>query len=266
MQKTDEKRLKLKLIACNVFQREACWCLSKTPHLVDPVFVELGLHVNPAYLRERLQSLIDAEDAQDIRHDAVLLLYGLCGNAAVGLQARRTPIIIPRAHDCATVLLGSAARYEAVFADNPSRPFSSIGYLERGSETYRTEGGYTGGVGDTYEAYVEKYGEDNAKYLWQTLHPIREDEPALFIDVAETSNSEAMARARVRLESDGNQRAWKVESGNIRMIQQLIDGVWPDEEYLVIPPFHSTQGVYDLKQVIAASAAPEVTDRVVNDV
>lgn len=249
-----EKRLKLKLIACNVFQREACWCLSKTPHLVDPVFVELGLHVNPAYLRERLQALIDAEDAQEIRHDAVLLLYGLCGNAGVGLASRRTPLVIPRAHDCATVLLGSAARYEAVFGDNPSRPFSSIGYLERGSETYRTEGGYSGMEGDTYEAYVEKYGEDNAKFIWQTLHPVREDEPALFIDLPETSSPEAMVRARERLEADGTGRTWKVESGNIRMIHNLINGLWPDEEYLVVPPFHVTQGVYDLKNVIAAAA------------
>ena len=254
MQDTNEKRLKLKLIACNVFQREACWCLAKTTHLVDPVFVELGLHVNPAYLRERLQSLIDAEDAQDIRHDAILLLYGLCGNAAVGLQARRTPIIIPRAHDCATVLLGSGERYQAVFGDNPSRPFSSIGYLERGSETYRTEGGYMGGVGDTYESYVAQYGEDNAKYLWQTLHPVREDEPALFIDIPETSNPDALARARARLESDGEGRVWKVEDGNIRMIQHLINGIWPEEEFLVVPPSHVTQGVYDLKNVIAASA------------
>jgi hypothetical protein len=252
----DEKRLKLKLIACNVFQREACWCLAKTPHLVDPLFLELGLHLNPAYLRKRLQALIDDEDAQEIRHDAVLLLYGLCGNAGVGLVSRRTPLVIPRAHDCATVLLGSVARYEAVFGDNPSRPFSSVGYLERGAEAYRTEGGYSGTADDTYEAYLEKYGEENAKFIWQTLHPVREDEPALFIDLPETSSPEAMARARLAADDAG--RAWKVEAGNIRMIRNLIDGIWPDEEYLVVPPFHLTQGVYDLKQVIAASpAAPE---------
>jgi Protein of unknown function (DUF1638) len=250
----NEKRLKLKLIACNVFQREACWCLAKTPHLVDPVFVELGLHVNPAYLRERLQSLIDAEDAQDIRHDAVLLLYGLCGNAAVGLQARRTPLIIPRAHDCATLLLGSATRYQAVFGDNPSCPFSSIGYLERAMETYRTEGGFLSGVGDTYEAYVERYGEDNAKYIWQTLHPVREDEPALFIDLPETSSPDAIARARAKLEQEGGGRGWKVEEGNIRMIQKLIEGDWDDAEYLTVPPFQTVQGVYDLKDVMVATA------------
>jgi len=254
MNEINEKRLKLKLIACNVFQREACWCLSHTPHLVDPVFVELGMHVNPSYLRERLQALIDMEDEQDIRHDAILLLYGLCGNAGVGLVSRRTPLVIPRAHDCATVLLGSVARYEEVFGANPSRPFSSLGYLERGMETYRTEGGFFGTMGDTYETYVERYGEDNAKFIWQTLHPVREDEPALFIDLPETSTPEAMERARVRLEADGAAREWKKEPGNIRMIHQLINGVWPDEEYLQVPPFHVTQGVYDLKQVIAASA------------
>jgi hypothetical protein len=40
------------------------------------------------------------------------------------------------------------------------------------------------------------------------------------------------------------------------MIHQLINGDWPEEEYLLVPPFHVTQGVYDLKQVIAAEAIP----------
>jgi hypothetical protein len=260
MNENSTKRLKLKLIACNVFQREACWCLARTPHLVDPVFVELGLHVNPSHLRERLQTLIDEEDAQDIRHDAILLLYGLCGNAGVGVVSRRTPLVIPRAHDCATILLGSVARYEEVFGSNPSRPFSSLGYLERGMETYRTEGGFFGTTGDTYETYVERYGEDNAKYIWQTLHPVREDEPALFIDLPETSTPEAMERARARLEADGTARKWQQETGSIRMIHQLINGDWPEAEYLVVPPFHLTQGIYDLKQVISATPASSATD------
>jgi hypothetical protein len=65
-----------------------------------------------------------------------------------------------------------------------------------------------------------------------------------------------MERARARLEEDGTARDWKVENGNIRMIHQLINGVWPEEEYLFVPPFHVTQGIYDLKQVIAAEAIP----------
>ena len=244
------KVLHLRLIACNVFQREACWSLAHTPHLVDPEFLELGLHINPARLRERLQARIDAEDASDIRHDAVLLLYGVCGNAAVGLVARRTPLVIPRAHDCATVLLGGVTRYLEVFGSNPSRPFSSIGYLERCTETYRTEGAMGLEAGNTYEDFVEKYGEDNAKYIWQTLHPVYENEPALFIDIPETSSTGAMARAEERLTADG--RGWSVVRGDIGMIRRLIEAHWDAREFLVVPPGETVAGVYDLNEVIRA--------------
>ena len=243
----------LKLIACNVFQREACWCLARTRHLIDPVFLELGLHVNPARLRERLQACIDAEDTGDVRHDAVLLLYGVCGNAGVGLVARRTPLVIPRAHDCSTVLLGGAARYAEVFGDNPSRPFSSVGYLERGAEAYRMEGAGVGGLGGTYEDFVERYGEDNAKYLWQTLHPVREGESALFIDVPETSRADALARAETRLTAEG--RAWSVVQGDIGMVRRMLDGVWAPREFLVVPPGGTVEGVYDMDEVIRAGPA-----------
>jgi len=245
----DKSILHLKLLSCNVFQREACWCLTHTPHLVDPEFIELGLHVNPSRLRERLQAKIDAEDASDIRHDAVLLLYGVCGNAAVGLAARRAPLVIPRAHDCATVLLGGVARYLEVFGDNPSRPFSSIGYLERCLETYRTEGGAGLEAGNTYEDFVEKYGEDNAKYIWQTLHPVYEDQPALFIDIPETSQADAMARAEERLTADG--RGWSVVKGDIGMIHRLIRAEWNPREFLVVPPGATVAGVYDMEKVLA---------------
>ena len=244
------KVLHLKLVACNVFQREACWSLTRTPHLVDPDFVELGMHVQPARLREVLQARIDTEDAGDIRHDALLLLYGVCGNAAVGLTARRTPLVIPRAHDCATVLLGGVKRYLEVFGDNPSRPFSSIGYLERCLETYRTEGGWGQVAGSTYEDFVEKYGEDNAKYIWQTLHPVYADEPALFIDIAETSSACAMARAEERLTADG--RGWSVVKGDIGMIHRLIGAEWNPREFLVVPPGESVAGVYDMDEVVRA--------------
>jgi len=242
------KVLQLKLVACNVFQREACWCLARTPHLVDPEFIELGLHVNPSRLRERLQARIDAADASGIRHDAVLLLYGVCGNAAVGLVARRAPLVIPRAHDCATVLLGGVKRYLEVFGDNPSRPFSSVGYLERCAEAYRTEGGAGLEAGNTYEDFVGKYGEDNAKYIWQTLHPVYDDAPALFIDIPETSRADAMARAEERLTADG--RGWTVVAGDIGMIRRILHAEWDPREFLIVPPGATVAGVYDMEEVL----------------
>ncbi|MCS7049718.1 MAG: DUF1638 domain-containing protein, partial [Verrucomicrobiae bacterium] len=111
--------MRLKLISCNVFQREVCLCLSTTPHVVDVEFTELGEHANSAGLRRFLQSKIDATEASGKPYDAVLLLYGLCGNATAGLRARSRPLVLPRAHDCCTILLGSKERFAEYFKDAP---------------------------------------------------------------------------------------------------------------------------------------------------
>ena len=243
-----------KLLSCSVFQREVCHCLARTPHLVDPEFVELGLHSQPARLREALQARIDAADAGARRYDAILLVYGICGNACVGLRARSAPLVIVRAHDCATVLLGTRARYAEVFGANPSRPFSSRGYLERGADGLRTDGGPSE-MGMTMEDLVEKYGEDNARYIWETLHPVREGEPAIFIDIPETSDPAVLAEAREKLATDG--REFVVEPGAIDLVRNLVDGRWDDASYLVVPPGCATAGVYDFEQVFRA--APRTT-------
>ncbi|RFC47586.1 MAG: Protein of unknown function (DUF1638), partial [Verrucomicrobia bacterium] len=157
----------LKLISCNVFQREASWCIARSPHVIDVEYTELGEHVRSAGLREIIQGKIDATEASGKAYDAILLLFGLCGNATIGLQARRTRLVIPRAHDCCTILLGSRKKFADHFAGAPSTPFSSAGYIERGNYFLRTsdDGAPEVQVGDAYQALVKKYGEDDAKYI-----------------------------------------------------------------------------------------------------
>lgn len=142
--------MRLKLISCAVFKPE----LGET----DAVFVPIGEHAAPERLRARLQAEIDS--AQGV--DAVLLLFGLCGNATAELTARDVPVLIPRAHDCAGILLGGMERWRAVFGERPSRPYRSAGNLEDPLSA---------------ENLTARYGEEEARRLQQELHL----EPPLFI-------------------------------------------------------------------------------------
>ena len=58
-------------------------------------------------------SLQDNLDDVDARTDieAVVLAYGLCGRGTVGLRPLRHQLVIPRAHDCITVFMGSKEAY-----------------------------------------------------------------------------------------------------------------------------------------------------------
>lgn len=246
--------MNLKLLACNVFQREVCACLVRTPNVVDVTFIELGEHEQPSALRELLQRHIDETVANSRRRtDAILLLFGLCGNATVDLVARDVPLIVPRAHDCATLLLGSREAFGRHFGDNPSRPFGCSGYFERGNDqTMRRPGEWDATAGATYRQYVEQYGEENARFIWDELHPPRPDEhEAVYIRVPEADAAGIAARFRQRTEEGG--LAYVELTGSLRLIAGLIDGPWPAEDYLTVQPGQRTVGIYDAERVIGAA-------------
>ena len=242
--------MNLKLISCNVFQREASWCIARSPHVIDVEYTELGEHARSAGLRQLIQSRINATEHSGKKYDAILLLFGLCGNATVGLQARRTPLVIPRAHDCCTILLGSRAKFTEHFGTAPSTPFSSAGYIERGNYFLRTsdEGEASVEMGDGYKVLVEKYGEEDAIYIWQEMHPEHGEQKAVFIDLPQTSHLGYAAEFKAKAAAAGKLAGQL--TGDIRLIANLLNGEWDPKEYLRVPPAGAIEGVYDWDEVM----------------
>lgn len=241
----------LKLIACEVFTREVCHCVARTPHVVDLEFTEKGAHDQSDYLRGLIQAKIDVADSGAREYDAILLGYGLCGNSVVDLVARKTPLVIPRAHDCCTIFLGSREKFKEHFADNPSCPFSSVGYAER-TDSYVHEASLRTFIGldKTFEEYVEKYGEENARYIYETLHPPARDTKIAFIEMPETKHLGYAARIREQAVSEGKEL---VElQGDKRLIEDLLFGRWGEEDFLAVEPGLSVGAVYDWIEIVRA--------------
>ena len=82
--------MRAKLLACATVLEEMRPILSDT---VDVEMFDFGLHLHPEGLRDALQSAVDEAGAD---HDVVLLGYGLCSMAVVGLEANGCTIVIPR--------------------------------------------------------------------------------------------------------------------------------------------------------------------------
>jgi hypothetical protein len=249
----------LKLICCNVFLREACLSIATSPHVVDPDFFELGEHRKPDRLREALQTRIDDTERSAKQYDAILLLYGLCGNATVGLKTTKTRLVLPRAHDCCTILLGSKQRFQEYFGENPSTPFGSVGYLERGQYFVRTDlDDNCIRYGDPYAALVEQYGEDNARYIWDSMHPPGLEaahNKVVFIDVPETAQPGAEERFREQAENEGKD-CLRVD-GSLNLIRNLIHGEWDPRDFLTLEAGQETAGVYDTEEIIRAKPHTE---------
>ena len=242
----------LKLIACSIFQRELCALLANTPHSVDVEFIEIAKHDLPNRLRELVQASIDKPGSR--AYDAILLAYGICGNTATGLIARDVPLVIPRAHDCATILLGSRAAFLEHFGENPSHSFGCVGYFERGFPGYNANTGETGDrpiTDPNYQKFVDDYGEENARYIWETLHPPVTDGRALFITTPPTRGHPAEAAYRAAVEREG--LAYTELAGSMKMLDALLNGPWDAFDFLVVPPGQKINAMYDQVQVMTAA-------------
>ena len=246
--------MQYKLIACEVFFREVCLAAALTQHTVDIEFTPKDAHDESAVLRKLIQDGIERTEASDVSYDAVLLGYGLCGNSTAGLYARSLPIVIPRAHDCCTLFLGSKQEFREHFSENPSRPFSSTGYMERG-ESSRREASMESvlGLDKTFDEYAAMYGEDNARYIIQTLHPEiqwSDDNHVVFIEIPETAHLGFAARCRKDAEAEG--RGFRLLEGNMRLIHGLVSGDWNSEDFLVVSPGQEIVPRYDWEEIVAS--------------
>jgi Protein of unknown function (DUF1638) len=237
--------MKLKLISCEIFYREFSAALARSPHMVDAQFLPKGLHdVGTTEMRSQLQNAVDRVDSG---YDAILIGYGLCNNGIVGLTSRATKLVIPRAHDCITLFMGSKERYLEYFQNNPGVYFQTSGWIERGEvngELSQLAIGQKLKIKQSFEDMVTRYGEENARYLWEQLGPL-------------DKNYRKMTFIEMGIEPDGsfertatenaNERSWEYEKvrGDMGMFYRLVNGIWDEREFLVVPPGSRIAPTYD---------------------
>jgi hypothetical protein len=248
--------MKLKCFSCEALTRMVYFCAAQSPHLVDVELVRIGLHNEPLNLRALLQEKIDAIRRED--YDAIILAYGLCGQATQGLVAKNMPVVLPRAHDCITLFLGSRARYQAQFEHNPGTYWYSLDYIERkeASGTFVALGSSidSTNIQAKYEEYVEKYGEDNADYLMEVMGAWQSHyNRAAYIDLGIGNG----ATLEAQTQSEAERRNWNYEriAGDITLIRRLVNGDW-DQDFLVIQPGEEITMSYDADVVTGRRVAP----------
>lgn len=237
---------KLRLISCEVLYRELCHTVARSPHQIDIGFLPKGLHdIGSTGMVGRLQAAVD--DVPSSTYEAILLGYCLCNNGIAGLRARHTPLVVPRGHDCMTLFFGSRARYNEFFLNNPGTYFYTSGWLERGEasgDLRQLSIQHQTGMDATYEELVEKYGEDNAKFLYDQLcDHTKHYRQITFIDMAIGPQDQFRDLA----EQKAAQRGWSFTStnGDLRLIDDLVQGRWNEEDFLVVPPGHRIAVSFD---------------------
>jgi len=235
----------LKLISCEIFYREMCAAVARSPHRVDIEFLPKGLHdLPPGEMPAKVQAAID--NVPEGVYDAVLLGYGLCNNGLSGITARSSPLILPRAHDCITLFLGSRQRYRDYFDTHPGTYFLTSGWMERGEaagDLAELSVQHQLGMDLTMQELIEQYGEDNAEYLYEMLcEGTRNYERIAYIPMGvEPETMEQAAR------KEAAERQWTFETvpGNMRLINMLVNGNRDADHFLTVPPGSTVKPCYN---------------------
>ena len=207
------KPAQCKVIACATVMKEM---LPLIPPGMSFQMLQAGLHVNPEKLRETLQQSIDLSEKGA---EVILLGYGLCSLAVVGLMSEKCTIIVPRADDCTAIFLGSATEYKKQLSSTPGSIYMSRGWIEAEAPLFE------------YEDMVKRYGEKKARVLLQGM--LKNYTRLVFIDTG-TGGSEIYRDRSKRTAEQLNLRYEEIK-GSKSMIAKLLFGPW-DNGFVVAPP------------------------------
>lgn len=237
--------MRLKLISCEVFRREFELAIPRSEHQIEPEFIKIGMHNDPDSLRAELQSRIDFTPAGAF--DYILLGYALCSRSTAELQARDTPLVLFRAHDCITVFLGSRNRYMEEFMKNPGTYYYTPGFIEwwgQVDQERQIESMRQRLREEKFRRYAEKYGEDNARYLIEIEESwVIRYSRAVFINMG-IGDVEAYRRF-VRGIAERNGWSFEEIEGSWRLINSFLSGEWSEEDFLIVPPRHRVSESFD---------------------
>jgi len=194
--------MKVKYIGCASSKNEV-ECLG-IPKNTDYEFLDYSYHANPRKLHQKLKEIID--DSQD--YDLIILGYGRCSNALIGLLSPKVPMIFPGTHDCLGLLLGSNEQYSKLVKQNFGTYFFSQGWLDYGRNPY-----------EEYLEYKAQYGEKKARMLIDSLYG--RYTKALLIT---TPGMKDLERYREKVKQIADFFGWSVEEvkGDMSLLASLI--------------------------------------------
>ena len=142
----------MKVLACATVIEEM---LPRMPQDALYQVLDFGLHVNPQKLRQTLQEAIDASAVQA---ETIVLGYGLCSQAVIGLHANDCTLVTPRVDDCIAIFLGSRERYRQQALGEPGTYYLTKGWIEVGDSPF-----------SEYGRMIERYGAERCR-AFAALH------------------------------------------------------------------------------------------------
>ncbi len=233
--------MKYKAVACGVFEPYLKHLIAESPNGIDLKVLDAGLHSRPNDLRLLAQAEID--DASRGGYDVVILFYGLCGRGTANLVSREIPVVIPRAHDCVTLFLGSQEAYLKQFNKNPGTFYHTLGWIQKKTNPKNREAAelYSNYARDgwdkhpDFESLAARFGRDNAEHVVALMERWRQHYTrAAYIDMGFPDEDVLIEFTR----DMSRIFEWKHEviQGDPDLMRRMLAGDWSDDRVCVLPP------------------------------
>lgn len=203
-----------KIIACATVIEEV---LPILPPDIEYRAMEPGLHIHVDKLRDALQGVIDDITAET---ETIILGYGMCSMAAIGLRASESSLIIPRVDDCISMFLGSQKRYKHELNKTPGTYFLSKGWIDAGVTLI-----------EEFKETEERLGKRAAEIVKKRM--LQQYTRLVYIDMGHPDQNKYRYFAR-RAAKEFNLKYDEIK-GATKLIKKLINGPW-DDDFVVAPP------------------------------
>lgn len=204
------------IITCQTIKNEVNLAIRETGVNYPMLLVDSGLHNFPDRLRRTIQEQIDKID----NVSTIIMAFGYCGNGLLGIRSQNARLIVPRADDCITLLLGSHEIRNRIQNESGTY-FLTKGWLDS-ERNIITE----------YRECVARYGQDRALRIMKTMfmHYRR----LMVIDTKAYELKDVLETTRAFAETIG--LTHEQHSGSLRFISKLLTGPWNAEEFIILEP------------------------------
>jgi enamine deaminase RidA (YjgF/YER057c/UK114 family) len=184
-----------------------------------------------------IQKAIDETNPGEF--DAIVLIYGLCNYGIKDLHGE-LPVVVPRAHDCITLFMGSRKRYMEYMQKNHGAYFIAgmFGLDENGALSD------TKAIQEQRQEFAEKYGEENADYLMETIgDPLKHYSRLTFIN----SGLGDVRALKEKVRDIALSKQWTFDEypGDLSLIEKVLDGEWNKDDFLVLKSGEKIAPSYD---------------------
>lgn len=213
------------LIACTIFRQELEKVLAETGFAHPVLWIDTGeTHSSPEKLRIQLQESLDALEGVD----RVLLAFGYCGNALLGIHTKGFQLIFPKVDDCISLLLGSCGRRQEVVQE---------------AQSYFMTKGWVDSPLNLWEEYqkqrprlVARWGEERAERVLRAAIMPEHYKRLALIDTGAFSLEEVQPKTEQIAQGFGLRH--EVLPGTTDYLRRLLVGPW-DEGFVTIEAGHT---------------------------